>query len=95
MTLEDLAGDMADRLGMARGQLDLDKAAFELFTMSGWRDAHCYIEMIEVYRRIIDNLNRSLPAMVHKAQKRDGASWTDIGNALGISRQAAQQRFGS
>ena len=29
------------------------------------------------------------------AARRAGMSWTDIGGALGISKQAAQQRFGS
>ena len=29
------------------------------------------------------------------AARRSGLSWTDIGNALGISKQAAQQRFRS
>lgn len=26
--------------------------------------------------------------------RREGASWADVGKALGISRQAAQQRYG-
>lgn len=28
------------------------------------------------------------------AAREDGASWTEIGKVIGISRQAAQQRFG-
>lgn len=29
-----------------------------------------------------------------KLARRDGASWSQVGDAIGITRQAAQQRFG-
>lgn len=34
-----------------------------------------------------------LPIFVNAA-RRNGATWEQIGNALGVSRQAAQQRYG-
>jgi hypothetical protein len=33
-----------------------------------------------------------VPALVRQARLA-GASWTEIGNALGVTRQAAQQRY--
>lgn len=86
--------DRLTRLALAQERLGLDDAAFEVFTQEGWSDAYCYTEMIEIHRRITERFERDLPTLVFHAMRRDGASWTDIGHALGISRQAAQQRFG-
>ena len=40
------------------------------------------------------HLARWLPAVAEAARQEEGASWTTIGHALTITRQAAQQRFG-
>ena len=45
-------------------------------------------------RGLIDDANWQLIRAVTLA-RRDGASWSDIATALGVTRQAAQQRFGS
>lgn len=37
-------------------------------------------------------LDHDLPVIVRGARK-DGATWQEIGDMLGMSRQAAQQRF--
>lgn len=39
------------------------------------------------------NLDATFKSYVQELQKK-GCSWETIGNELGISRQAAQQRFG-
>lgn len=94
MTTTDADTDRLIRLALAQERLGLDDPAFEVFTQERWQDAYCYTDMIEIQRRITERFERDLPSLVFHAMKRDGASWTDIGNALGISRQAAQQRFG-
>lgn len=42
----------------------------------------------------IDETEESLAATVRAMRKAYGWSWAEIGAALGVSRQAAQQRFG-
>lgn len=42
----------------------------------------------------IAGLQRDLTVAVAEA-RREGASWSDLGRALGVSKQAAQQRYGS
>lgn len=51
------------------------------------------------YRRALEGaaevrawLDHDLPVIVRGARK-DGMSWQEIGDMLGMSRQAAQQRF--
>lgn len=51
-----------------------------------------YQEIIAVAHLVADEGRISLHRWVDAA-RRTGLSWTDIGNALGISKQAAQQRF--
>ena len=53
-----------------------------------WPDALNALRIIEW--AITDRIER----LVTKARE-DGASWTEIGTALGMTRQAAQQRFGT
>ena len=38
--------------------------------------------------------NDQMPALIKTCQQ-EGASWADIGRELGVTRSAAQQRFGS
>ena len=50
--------------------------------------------------RLIDAARTAADANNHLAHatrdaRRDGATWTQIGDALGLTRQAAQQRWGS
>ena len=42
-----------------------------------------------------DEMDRAIAAAVHGQRERWGASWADIGRGLGVTRQAAQMRFGS
>jgi hypothetical protein len=42
---------------------------------------------------IIQAFTDDLPIFVNAA-RRSGATWEQIGDALGVSRQAAQQRYG-
>lgn len=43
---------------------------------------------------VLDELQAAIASAV-EGQRANGASWSEIGRAFGISRQAAQQRFGS
>lgn len=56
------------------------------------RDAVHFRHIIAA-RAALDNADRQLHEAVAIA-RRDGDSWTTIGAALDITRQAAQQRFG-
>jgi hypothetical protein len=52
-------------------------------------------EALEAVRHqlgVIRDLTEDLPIFVTKARM-SGATWTQIGNALGVSKQAAQQRY--
>lgn len=51
-----------------------------------------FAEAIAVAHLVADEGRVSLHRWIDAA-RRTGLSWTDIGNALGISKQAAQQRF--
>lgn len=44
--------------------------------------------------RVLEYAQRLLPYAANQLRTEGGYSWTDIGNALGITRQSAQQRFG-
>lgn len=52
-----------------------------------------HLDLILLTRRAHDETNRLLHAAVSSARAA-GSSWEAIGSALGMSRQAAQQRFG-
>lgn len=56
--------------------------------------AEGFVEAITVAHLVADEGRHSLHRWIDAA-RRTGLSWTDIGNALGISKQAAQQRFKS
>lgn len=53
-----------------------------------------YGEALQVAHIIADESKLSLHRWIDSA-RRVGLSWADIGDALGISKQAAQQRFGA
>jgi len=55
--------------------------------------AEGFVEAITVAHLVADEARLSLHRWIDAA-RRTGLSWTDIGNVLGISKQAAQQRFG-
>lgn len=57
-------------------------------------------ELVDGLRQLIDAIERERLAEVELASavvaaRLAGASWQTIGNCFGISRQAAQQRFGT
>jgi len=60
-----------------------------LSTRLGQADPEDLAEMIELSR----TLDSAIGAAV-RAQRANGFSWTEIAAPLGISRQAAQQRWG-
>lgn len=53
-----------------------------------------FVDAITVAHLVADEAKLGLHRWIDAA-RRTGLSWTDIGNALGISKQAAQQRFGA
>jgi hypothetical protein len=50
-----------------------------------------YIATLEALRGELDDLIAGEQAIA----RAHGASWLDIGNSLGVTRQAAHQRYGS
>lgn len=52
------------------------------------------LEKLTDARYLLQQAEEALAETV-AAARADGASWADVGRALSISRQAAQQRFGS
>ena len=41
-----------------------------------------------------DDLERAIQAAVQGQREQHGTSWTEIGRALGVKRQSAQERYG-
>lgn len=56
-------------------------------------EPQAHLDLVVLTRRAHDQTNRLLHAAVTSARAA-GSSWEAIGSALGMSRQAAQQRFG-
>ncbi|WP_394253495.1 hypothetical protein [Arthrobacter pityocampae] len=56
-------------------------------------DVESYLDLIDATQQASKEIDRLLHAAVTSARLA-GASWDRIGHRLGISRQAAQQRFG-
>lgn len=52
------------------------------------------IDMLPVLRDIQDEIDTLMRASIAKVQT-DGYSWADIARRLGVTRQAAQQRYGN
>lgn len=52
------------------------------------------VERLRAADGLRETLDAWLPILAAAARREEGQSWTTIGSALHISRQAAQQRFG-
>lgn len=85
MPLED--HEFADLIAQAVAQLD-PSLERRLDT-----EPQAHLDLVVLTRRAHDQTNRLLHAAVSSARAA-GSSWESIGSALGMSRQAAQQRFG-
>lgn len=48
-------------------------------------------ELQDAQKAVDDSRERLIAAVA--AARAEGHSWTDVGNAIGVSRQAARQRF--
>jgi len=57
-------------------------------------DPQAYLRLVSSTRTAADEATRLLQAAVHSARGA-GHSWDTVGRLLGVSRQAAQQRFGT
>ena len=53
------------------------------------------LERAAALLRIAENADRLARTEVAAARELDGASWTDVGDALGVSRQTAHERYRS
>jgi hypothetical protein len=73
-----------------------DYAAFarRIVAAHGRRIAAGDVERLNDLVTLVDELNRAIATAV-AGLRRAGYSWTDVANRLGITRQAAQQRWGS
>jgi hypothetical protein len=50
------------------------------------------LEAVALARVLVDELRQGFWYLIYQARK-DGDSWTDIGNALGVSRQSAHEMY--
>ena len=53
------------------------------------------LERAAALLRIAEAADRLARAQVTTAREQDGASWADVGDALGVSRQTAHERYRS
>lgn len=56
-------------------------------------DAPSYLEMAALADNISQQLHDLARMLVTAARAQDGASWTDVGGAFGVTRQAAMRRW--
>lgn len=78
---------------MAVNDVDLDQI---IAAVEADKGADTPLERVAAARAVAGRLeafSQHVVAHYVDAARRDGASWTDIGAALGVTRQAAQQRF--
>lgn len=71
--------------------LEWSSEAGEAFTGD---DAQSYLPLIEAAGVVADQARSTLGGWV-RAGRRGGLSWAEIGAVTGVSKQAAQQRFGT
>jgi hypothetical protein len=90
MTAEPLSHE--DRIRDRVAALGLDWHAESFGAFAGERKEE-YARMIVAAHILADESRRSLGQWID-AGRRAGMSWVDVGALLGISKQAAQQRFG-
>jgi hypothetical protein len=82
-----MQGDLTDAIGRLRGRLDGLAAAPVL------GDPGDQGRLVAAAAQVRDAAEGVLVAAVRRARD-DGASWQSIGDALGVTRQAAFQRYG-
>lgn len=56
-------------------------------------DAPSYLEMAALADTISEQLHDLAKMLVTAARAREKASWTDVGSAFGVTRQAAMRRW--
>jgi len=73
-----------------------DYAAFlrRIVRAYGRRVAAGDIEAVPDMARLADDLDAAIRDAITELRARHGYSWADIGLRLGVTRQAAQQRWG-
>lgn len=72
---------------------ELGAACVRMFRALARRAGDGELEALEQLAFLQDSLQIQLGAAVAGYREGHGFSWTDVGNVLGITRQAAQQRF--
>lgn len=78
---------------MARAkQPDLKAVVGDLVTASG-ADPSSHLDRAAVALRLAAEADTYARVEVMEARELDAASWADVGNALGMTRQAAHERF--
>lgn len=72
-----------------KGQTHRSQLEDTLLTLAeSW--SHDHLHGLAILATVVDDL---IARGVHE-QRLEGASWREVGEALGISKQAAQQRYG-
>lgn len=73
---------------------EVDRSLSELARrLAGERSSR--LERAAALLRIAEAADRLARAQVTAAREQDGASWADVGEALGVSRQTAHERYRS
>lgn len=74
-----------------RGVPSIDEAVRELVTAQAGSGSH--LDCVVVALKVAAAAERLARSEVMAAREFDRASWTDVGQALGVSRQTAHERF--
>jgi hypothetical protein len=61
----------------------------------GAENAPSYLELAVRVASLEDQLDDLARYLVHLARRHEGASWQDIGDAMGFTRQTAYKRWGT
>lgn len=71
-----------------------DRLAAAILDDDGPADVGDHLELVR-HCHLAESVTRSLTQQAVDAARAAGNSWSDIGRSLGMTRQAAQQRFGA
>ncbi len=82
------------RVATKRPDKKLERAARDLIeSLAGGRQKATHLDKAVLSLRLAEAADWVARVEVIAAREQDGASWADVGQALGVNRQAAHERF--